>query len=806
MGHQALDGLRVIDLSPTQVGAQISQTLADFGAEVVWVEPPGGSPLRQRPAFPFLARGKRSLVADVHSAAGLDRIRDLAGHADVLIETFRPGVMDRVGLGFDELTERNPALIYTSVTGFGRSGPWSHLPGYEGVVAALVGLSASFSQIHAGSHPPFLSVPWCSFAASQVALQGTLAALFERERSGRGQWVEANLAHAFGTIDPWNWFQYLVTQRYPDAYAAAPVVDEKWVPNSPMSFSLITSQTKDGRWLQFAQNSPRLFDALLRAMGLDEVVTDPAWRSIATLEDEQRRADLWPRMLKASQQRTLAEWQELFVAQHDVLGELYRRGPEVLDHPQLAATGAVVHVDDPDGNPVRQPGPIAVLNASPAVVATPAPALDEAADIAWTRTTRPPVRDSARRSPLDGVTVLELAVLYAAPYAATLLADLGARVIKVETLAGDPGRPMAGFPEVGCAKATQGKESVAVDLSRPEGREIVYRLARRADLVLEGYRSGVAERLGVDAETLRGINPELFYLSASGYGPGGPYGDRPAFAPSIGAAGGIAAAHLGETPDETIVDIDDLSRASARMRAGATSRYANSDGLAALGAGTALLLGLVARQRGAGGQHAFTSMLNTSAHAIADHVIERPGSAGPPAPGPDLRGPSACYRSYDAADGWVFLAAPQPREWDRLADALAPYVDLRADSRFATAGGRQRYDDALAEVLGTVFKARSKDQWQQELTAAGVACVAVWTGDLEDLFMNDVGRASGYVVDAEHPTFGTHPRLAPMVRFSRSATRADGGTLCGAATQAVLTELGYSAEQIADLRAQRVVG
>src|SRR5262249_40695244 len=126
----ALDGLKVVDLSPTRVGAQASQTLADFGADVVWVEPPGGSPLRAESAFPFVARGKRSEVADLRTAEGRERVRTLAAGADVLIETFRPGVAERLGLGYDDLGARNPGLVYASITGFGRDGPWANLKAY----------------------------------------------------------------------------------------------------------------------------------------------------------------------------------------------------------------------------------------------------------------------------------------------------------------------------------------------------------------------------------------------------------------------------------------------------------------------------------------------------------------------------------------------------------------------------------------------------------------------------------------------------------------------------------------------------
>src|SRR3954463_12334250 len=113
---EALAGLRVIDLSNTMTGAQVSQLLADFGAEVVHVEPPGGSPLRSQPAYPFWARGKKSIELDLRAAADRDVAYGLACDADVLIETFRPGVADRLGLGFDTLNEDNPGLVYGSIT------------------------------------------------------------------------------------------------------------------------------------------------------------------------------------------------------------------------------------------------------------------------------------------------------------------------------------------------------------------------------------------------------------------------------------------------------------------------------------------------------------------------------------------------------------------------------------------------------------------------------------------------------------------------------------------------------------------
>ena len=293
-----LEGLRVVDVSPDRVGAQVSQTLADYGADVVWIEPPGGSRLRQQRAFPFLARGKRSVVADLHTDEGVERVGALAASADVFIETFRPGVADRLGLGYDALAASNPGLVYTSITGFGRHGPWASLKGYEGVVASVLGVYGSFAGMSPGAQnasgrPPFVTVPWCTHAASSAAIQGILTALLERDRSGRGQWVETNLAQAV-TIHEGassSWYTYLVHTRWPEAFVSAPTVAHHF------TYRLLVAQTKDGRWLQFAQNRPHLFESFLRALGLDWMLTDPAWKGIPVLEDDAQRAELLRLML-----------------------------------------------------------------------------------------------------------------------------------------------------------------------------------------------------------------------------------------------------------------------------------------------------------------------------------------------------------------------------------------------------------------------------------------------------------------------------------------------------------------------------
>lgn len=812
-----LQGLRVVDLSPDSVGGQVSQTLADFGADVIWIEPPGGARLRTQRAFPFIARGKRSVVADLRTPPGVDAVRSFATSADVLIESFRPGVADRLGIGYDALQSLNARLVYTSITGFGRDGPWAHLKGYEGVVAAVLGLDACFSAMTSEASPPFLTVPWCAFAASQSALHGTLAALLERERSGRGQWVETNMAQAITVHEgaSSSWYSYLVTHRYPDAFAAAPPVSGA-VPGHHFMFRLLVAQTKDGRWLQFAQNRPRLFEVFMRELGLDWMFDDPKWQGIPMLPDAGLRQELWQRMLSAVRERTFAEWSQAFDADHDLTGELYRTGPEVLDHPQLLHDRSIVEIQDVERGSVRQPAALCRMTQTPAIIGESAPVLDDSgpgatwrhAEGADSRRHAPPSSYQSERGPLDGVTVLELAIQYAAPYATTMLADLGARVIKIEPLDGDPiRRQIPQFPELGGGKVMQGKDSVALDLQTAEGVEIVHRIAAHADVVLEGFRDGAAERRQVDAESLLRINPDLIYVNARGYGVGGPYGDRAAFAPSFGAAGGIAAAHLGTLgADDPDLDMNAVAARSIVLRSASATKYASADGTGALCAATAALLGLYARTRCGGGQRIVSSMLLSTAHAMASHVVKYDGIPAAMDPGKDLRGPCALYRIYEAADGWVFLAAPQPKEWPGLVRALADVAELASDPRFATPDDRRRNDADLVDVLAGVFARRSKDDWQAKLGAVDVACVAVHTGAPEEVLMSDAhGRASGYLVDVTHPVFDMHPRLAPIVRFSRSTLDPQGAGLCGNATDTVLRELGYSVEQVADMRSRKIV-
>lgn len=802
---EALGGLKILNLSQNIAGAIAGQFMADHGAEVVLVEPPGGSPLRAHGGWPLWARGSRSLESTLSDPA----VRAFAEQADVIIDTFRPGVTERHGLGHDELAKVNPKLVTATITAFGRDGPLSHLRGYEGVVMAKIGAYSQFSALVDRPGPAFANVPYCSSSASLLAVTGILAALYERETSGVGQRVDATLIQAIASHDTWNWMIWFAAQKFPEAFATAPTINEqRRVPNSWLLYSLLQGLTKDGRWLQFSQCSPKLFKAFLVATDLD----GPAWEDAWEDEDLERREAFWDRLLNAVRSRTVAEWQALFDAHPDVFAEIYRSGSELLRHPQLVHDDQIAVTEVEGLGEVRTLKPLVRLSKTPGRADRPVPTLDESGAALRARHAPRPTPVAANSNPhaggypLAGVTIVDLGGFYAGPYGLSVLADLGARVIKVEPLEGDVLRMQVGFPGLGGVKVMQGKECVAIDLTKPEGRDILLRLVRKADLVMQNFRQGVAERLGVDAASLLAINPDMIYHEAPGFGVSGPYAKRPAYAPTIAAGAGMARRNAESiVPESVNMTLDEIKDGAIRLSA-ACLTVGHPDGFAALGVACAEALALYARKRGLGAQGVVTTMLSTVGHVLSEDMVEYAGRPATPRPDSELLGLGPLYRLYEAAEGWVFLAALSDREWALLVAAI-PDAGLDAP-RFATGAGRHQNADALSGKLAAAFRAKSAEAWERELVAADIACVAVNQGPSHETIMkpDGLGYRLGMVTETEHPVFGLHPRLKSLLTFSRSATRAEPSPVIGCHTAQVLREFGYSDAELDDLVDRQVVG
>lgn len=396
---------------------------------------------------------------------------------------------------------------------------------------------------------------------------------------------------------------------------------------------------------------------------------------------------------------------------------------------------------------------------------------------------------TAPAAPLAGITVLELGNLLAAPCAGMVLADLGADVIKVEAPGGDPARELqsAAFTGSGTSPTflafNRNKRSIAVDLGAQAGREVVCRIAAIADVVLESFRPGAAARLQVDAASLREVNPSLVYASLCGFGDHGPQSTRRGVDLVIQAESGIMAVtgEAGGPPLKvgfTVVDV-----AAGHVMA------------------QAVLAALFARTRSGQGDTIAISLVDVALHLQAAPMTEylatgvvppRCGNAAP------MTAPADMFRTRD---GHVVISAYLERHWQLLCEAIGR-PDLVSDARFAGKADRVRNRAALVVELETALAAARSEEWVSRLQAVGLVVGVVKT--YADIETDPQVAAMGTIVTVGgERTYRTV--RTPALYGSWRADHAHGAPGIGAHTDAVLAELGYSAAEVATLRAAGAV-
>ncbi len=804
------DGLAILDFSWGMPGGLATAVLADFGAEVIKIEPPSGDPFRTNPAWLAWNRGKKSVVLDLKDAAGRHQARQLAEQADVVLESFRPGVARRLGIDYATLSARNPRLVYASISGWGQEGPLSRIAGYEGVVAAKSGRTAAFEGQMNREGPAFAAVPTGTWAASQAAVRGIAAALLARDRLGHGQWVQTSLLQGMIPYDLASLLMRQLSRRdkniSPDTLGAAVRL--------PM-LQYLPVRTKDGRWLQHANLMDRLFRSHLKAVGLGWVLEEELFKNAPVMSAESREA-LREIMLSKMQEKTLAEWMALYIADGNIAAEPYLYTVDGMRHEQYIHNGHAVEIADPRVGPLKTVGLLASLSDTPGEVGGPAPALGQhtkeiLARLEHSRTIASPGKavargnaDAAARPILDGVTVLDFSTVIAGPYAAAMLAEMGARVIKVDATPEREQTMSTGGMWLIYVKCYAGKECIQVNLRSPEGQQIVHQLVARADVLLHNFRPGAPARLGIDWDTCRKINPRLIHVYVGAYGATGPHHHRPGAHPLPGALFGGALRQAGRAmppPREQPMDLEEIKDVSRLLM---RANEANPDPNASQAAATAITLALLARERTGMGQAVEVTMMQANAWANADEAYDYRGRTGYALPDAECYGLNALYRLYKTAQGWVFLACLFDREWKAFCTAVNR-TDLLGDSRFASAAARDEHDDELAVELGRVFSSRPAAQWERSLTAAGVACVEA-DATAGAFFEEDPQSIAGRLaVEVESPRFGKYLRHGAIVNFSEAPGSLGPGAFSGEHTVRIMRELGYTEEQVADLRARHVI-
>jgi crotonobetainyl-CoA:carnitine CoA-transferase CaiB-like acyl-CoA transferase len=712
----ALTGIGVLELTWGISGPMVGMMLADQGARVTRVEPPDDV-FAQSPGYRVWNRGKRSAVVDLKAADGRRAFLELAARADVVLDSYRPGVMERLGLGHEALAARHPRVITCSITAYGEGNEHSGRPGLEALAAARTGsqwaqrggimstgdlglpdvdIPEGAEQAARPDGPIFSASPWMSVNGFYHGTLAITAALVARERTGVGQHIEASMLPRAAFVPA-------------SARGSGPMA-ATWMNLRGAPRGLF--ECKDGRWVHQWPIKPQ---SIIDAAEFDRLEDAPA------PEYTHRRVDparigmepenivvlfyYLPLMQAAFKKFAAEEWR--------VWGERVKEGVQVVRTPEeafsdelLLAEGSVVEVADPDLGPIRHIGVITELDRTPGAVQGPAPRRGEhTAEVMREATESPDVpagipvlTDAGSEGPLAGVRVLDIGLALAGPYGTSLLADLGADVIKVMAPWDAP------WMDTGIGQmANRGKRGVLLNLGKPSGLDAFYRLVETADVVAHNMRDGVAERLGVGYETLRAIKPDLIYCASRGF-------DRDRSARRLPGTDQSGSALAGQEWED------------GGCWHGGQPFFGTSMGDLGNGFLTAIAVNeaLFHRARTGVGQAVGTSILYACLAATSG-TFAYPDGSGPDRPKLDALqlGFHALYRLYETADGWLCLAAITPEHWERLC-RVAGRGDLHADDRFSDPVVRRANDDELSKILEEVFGTRPAAEWFAVLDEAGV--------------------------------------------------------------------------------------
>lgn len=807
---QALDGVRVLELAGAE-GEYCGKLLADFGAEVIKVEPPGGSPSRGEPPFmddrpgpdrslPFLYfnANKKSITADLETEEGRERLRRLGAEVDVVLESGAPGTLATLGLGYEDLRTANPGLVYASVTAFGQTGPYS---GYRwsGLVAFAMG---GLMYVSGKPSAPPVNAPGAQafLVGSAHAALAILMALWHVRRGGAGQHVDVSMMDCLAAMEN------MISRS-----ASTGMHPRRDGTQHRFATPGTIYRCRDGYVHIFVTNSqPGAWDRFVDWLGLPEALTgdefnDPVYRRahvaevdrvvsaiLADLPKEKVYEELQDRHIPCAPVNTPLEFvrdrhieSRGFVVDtvHPRLGPMEFPGraykteswrfrhhaPAVGEHDKVVPTGFKVAAESPRKRPV-----------------TPNPESDRAP---WTAA-GPADGTAPGGLPLTGIRVADFTHMVAGPYGTMQLAYFGAEVIKIESRARpDTWRIREGNKDVEAslpfADHNRNKLSVTTNLKNAEGRELARRIIAESDVVVENFSVGVMDRLGLGYEELRALKPDIIMIRLQGLGTTGPRKNYVTWGPSLMPFSGMT--WLWNHPD-------------GGAPVGSQTSY--PDYIVSIHMAFTLMAALHHRADTGEGQFIDIAQGEVTASLIGPALLDglvNGGAAEPVGNRGHAGAPHGCYPCR-GDDAWCVISVGDDAEWQRLCAVTENGTALR-DERFATAAGRQANAAELDELVSEWTRRRSPREVMEVLQARGVTAGMVSDGTT---LVHDPHLCSrGSVVEHEHPRQGrlTLPGIVMKLSGTPGEIRRH-APLLGQDTHAVLSGLlGLTDEEIRGLEA-----
>lgn len=758
MTQGALQGLTVLDLSHYLAGPTVAMILGDLGADVIRVDPPGG-PRWQHPSNAILQRGKKSIVLDLEQPDDRRVAKELAARADVLVESFRPGRARRFGLDGATTCARNPRLIHLSLPGFAPDDPRADLPAWEGVLSAAAGLylyPGCSPMDYVGdrsAEPIYNAIPLTSAMGVMVGLHSVAAALYARERSGRGQHIDTSLYEAA--------FELIGASVMRSPTRAAPTGPNpgKALVDAPQ---LGHYQGSDGEWLELCLFQDKHLEWFGREFLPDEWVADGMADAERMLTDPALRQRARERFTQLFATKPAREWEKLI---NDASGASAAICQSTRDWLRLdedaRANRSVIELTDPHLGATAQAGYPIKLSETPLSVQGPRHLLDSDRDAVLARLSEEPEQqpqegpEPALRRALEGIRVLDTSQVLAGPTTSRILAEYGAEVVKVHSFEDR---------QLGMHTYTNsGKRSVMLNIKTPGGRKVFDRLATGIDVFVQNFSRGVAERIGMGLDHLRSLSPGVVYASVSAFGYDGYRG------------GWRGREQLGQAVTGMQVRFSGPGN-EPHMGPFAYCDYSTGN-FAAFG----VIIALYHRLRTGQPQSVHASLSATGSFLQLPFLLDYEGATHDEPAGPEAKGNGPVDRLYRAADRWLYLAA-RPEQSAAVAKALG-------------AGGTGPRDNeaALSERLATRIAGLRVAEVAHALRGLDVGVHAL--EDLDALMDADYAIKKGLVITRHHPGVGDITVAGPSARLTSTPVRpTEPVGPPGSDTRAVLTDLGLGAE------------
>ena len=768
-----LDDVRVIDLTQHAAGPFCTRVLADSGAEVIKVERPGGDPARALPpffgdvpgldrsgVFLFLNTNKRSVILDLRTDEGRERLLDLVATADVLVENYRPGVMDRLGIGYEVLREVQPKLVMTSITNFGQTGPYRDFEGTDLTLYAMGGPMASSGN---ADHYPLKTAGRVTlYHAGYSAALATAVALRAAEQTGHGEHLDVSVYEtAAHSIDMR--LSRLIGYQYAGRILS----------RMPLGWSVGagTLPCKDGFYMM-GGSADRL-DRTLRMIGREDLLETEEWGTLAERSKPGRYEQFLDYLLPWMAERTRREIRDIS-QQYGVLGGPINTIADLLADENFTYRRFFQTIDHPETGPVQYPGyhhtlyrddePMPKRRRAPRLGEHTAEVLDGLPSRAARAPSTPPRRE---RLPLEGMRILDFTVVFAGPYSTMHLAEWGAEVIRVESLhhfasntRGTVARPPASLiaSQASIASAypddepgerpwnragtfnhhARNKLSMTLDLTKPEGQEVLHRLVEVSDGLMENNLPPNIEKHGVRWEQLGSVNPRLVMVRIPAFGVEGPYRGYRTFGNHMEALTGHPA----------IRSYPELSYEYAPTGV-------PSDAASGVGSAYAFLMGLRYRERTGKGLMVELATAENFVPLLGDFVMdytmngrlwEKMGNDH------FWLAPHNVYPAH-GLDKWVAIAVRNEEEWQRLCTAMRR-EDLADDPRFRDMASRHANRGELDAIIAEWTSVRDARWVMQRLQYEGIPAGAVM--DDADAYEDRHHDERGFFQTISTPEAGMH--------------------------------------------------